>query len=102
MSLVASGRHYVRDGMGTELLFDLLRDPFETNNLMKSAEGDQIAGPFRKMLLNLLTDNPGSIEIENAYLNVYRQRLKAVVDESTAAKRPALSAVEKATNNQRE
>jgi arylsulfatase A-like enzyme len=102
MSLVASGRHYVRDGMGTELLFDLLRDPFETNNLMKSAEGDQIAGPFRKMLLKLLTDNPGSIEIENAYLNVYRQRLKTVVDESPAAKRAALSAVEKATNNQRE
>ena len=78
MSLVAWGRHYVRDGMGTELLFDLLRDPFETNNLMKSAEGDQIAGPFRKMLLKLLTDNPGSIEIENAYLNVYRQRLKTI------------------------
>ncbi len=76
MSLVASGRHYVRDGTGTELLFDLMRDPFETTNLMKSAEGDQMAHPFRKILLKLLTDNRGSIEIENAYLNVYRQGLK--------------------------
>jgi arylsulfatase A-like enzyme len=78
MSLVASGRHYVRDGTGTELLFDLMRDPFETTNLMKSAEGDQMAHPFRKILLKLLTDNRGSIEIENAYLNVYRQGLKTI------------------------
>jgi arylsulfatase A-like enzyme len=78
MSLVASGRHYVRDGTGTELLFDLMRDPFETTNLMKSAEGDQMAHPFRKMLLKLLTDNRGSIDIVNAYLNVYRQWLKTI------------------------
>ena len=101
MSLVASGRHYVRDGMGAELLFDLMRDPFETTNLMKSAQGDQMAHPFRIMLLKLLTDNRGSIEIENAYLNVYRQWLKTIVDGSLA-KRLALSLLEKATNNQRE
>ena len=36
MSLVASGHHYIRDGMGAETLYDLRRDPFERVNLMGS------------------------------------------------------------------
>jgi arylsulfatase A-like enzyme len=82
MSLVAFGRHYIRDGTGTERLFDLARDPFETANLAISAEGSQMVGTFRRMLLKLLTDNPGSIEVENAYMKPYRQWLKILVNES--------------------
>jgi hypothetical protein len=36
---------------------------------------------FRKMLLTILTDDPGSIEVEDAYLSRYRQLLKALVDQ---------------------
>jgi arylsulfatase A-like enzyme len=83
MSLVALGRHYVRHGTGTEQLFDLIHDPFETADLMKSSEGKQGVGVFRTMLLKLLTDNPGSSEVENAYLKVYREWLKTLVDETS-------------------
>ena len=33
------------------------------------------------MLLDVLTDNPGSIEVENAYLKPYRQWLKSLVQQ---------------------
>ena len=83
MSLVASGHHYIRDGMGAEQLYDLRRDPFERVNLMGSSDGNQAVGAFRKMLLEVLTDNPGSIEVEKAYLEAYRQGLKALIPESS-------------------
>ena len=35
--------------------------------------------PFRGNLLELLTDNPGTIEVENAYMKDFRQRLKSLV-----------------------
>ena len=79
MSLVASGRHYIRDGTGSEQLYDLRRDPSELVNLVDSAEGNQVLGAFRRMLLDVLTDNPGSIEVENAYLKPFRQWLKSLV-----------------------
>jgi arylsulfatase A-like enzyme len=83
MSLVASGRHYIRDGTGSEQLYDLTRDPFETVNLMGSAPGNQAVHVFRRMLLEVLTDNPGSIEVENAYLKLYRQWLDSLVQASS-------------------
>ena len=42
MSLVASGHHYVRDGLGVEMLFNLKTDPFERVNLMGSSHGGQV------------------------------------------------------------
>jgi arylsulfatase A-like enzyme len=83
MSLVASGHHYIRDGMGTETLYDLRRDPFERVNLVGSSYANRAVGAFRKMLLEVLTDNPGSIEVDNAYLEAYKQRLKALIPESS-------------------
>jgi arylsulfatase A-like enzyme len=80
MSLVASGHHYLRDGMGVEKLYDLSRDPSERVNLIGSPYGDQAVGAFRRMLLEVLTDNPGSIEVEEAYLRPYRQELKALIE----------------------
>ena len=81
MSLVASGRHYIRDGTGSEQLYDLRRDPSELVNLVDSAEGNQELGAFRRMLLDVLTDDPGSIEVENAYLKPYRRRLESAIRE---------------------
>jgi len=86
MSLVALGRHYVRDGMGSEQLYDLSRDPFETVNLAGSADCNQVVGVFRRMLLKFLTDNRGSIEGENAYLKPYRQWLNSLVEEGPPAR----------------
>ena len=37
MSLVASGHHYIRHGMGLEQLYDLRVDPDERINLMASS-----------------------------------------------------------------
>ena len=79
MSLVASGHHYIRDGMGGEQLYDLPSDPFERINLMESRRRRQKVGAFRRMLLEVLTDNPGSVEVERAYLDSYRQSLKSLV-----------------------
>jgi arylsulfatase A-like enzyme len=84
MSLVASGHHYVRQGMGAEILYDLTNDPFERVNLMGSSHGRQAAGVFRRMLLEVLTDNPASTEAEAAYLKKYRQDLEALVQTSSA------------------
>jgi arylsulfatase A-like enzyme len=82
MSLVAAGRHYVRHGTGAEQLYDLSSDPFETVNLMNSPEGSRSVGAFRRMLKKVLTDNPGSIEAEKAYVKPYRQWLESLAADS--------------------
>jgi arylsulfatase A-like enzyme len=79
MSLLASGRHYIRDGKGAERLYDLAGDPFERVNLMDSPDGPRAVGDFRRMLLEVLTENPGSAEVESAYLESYRRGLEALV-----------------------
>jgi arylsulfatase A-like enzyme len=78
-SLMAYGRHYTRDGLGRERLFDLTEDPFEMDNLIGKPGVEQRVAAFRKMLLDFLTDNPASVEVENAYLKRYREQLKAAV-----------------------
>jgi len=82
MSLVAMGRHYVRNGSGSEHLYDLMRDPFETEDLAGSANGDRSLEAFRARLLALLSDSRGSAEAEKAYLAPFRQWLKSHVAES--------------------
>jgi arylsulfatase A-like enzyme len=88
MSIVDFGRHYMRDGLGTEQLYDLRRDPLESVNLMTSEEGTQLAQLFRRKLLDALTANPGSIEAENAYLKPFRQWLRSDVEKKPAAIAP--------------
>jgi hypothetical protein len=83
MSLVATGRHYIRNHAGAEGLYDLKNDPFERVNLMDSPQGRQAVGDYRRMLLEVLTANPGSIEVEGAYLKSYRRDLKALIPESS-------------------
>ena len=83
MSLMAAGHHYLRDGVGTEALYDLRSDPFELVNLAGSSYDNQALGLFRKMLHEALTDDPGSIEVEKAYLGAYKQGLKAIIPESS-------------------
>jgi arylsulfatase A-like enzyme len=82
MSLVASKRHYIRDGSGAERIYDLTIDPYEMNNLIGSVVGDNFVMDFRRMLKKLLTNNAGSIAVENAYLRAYRNWLESSVDDS--------------------
>jgi arylsulfatase A-like enzyme len=84
ISLVASGHQYVRRGVGVEQLFRLTSDPYEQFDLMKSPDGQRQVGVFRKLLLEMLTDNPGSAEVETAYLKSYREWLEALVHEGDA------------------
>ncbi len=79
MSLVASGHHYIRHGMGLEQLYDLRIDPEERVNLMASGLGGRRVGAFRRMLLEVLAENPGSAEVEKAYLAPYRRWLEDLV-----------------------
>ena len=44
MSLVASGLHYLRDGAGAEILYDLARDPFELYDLSGTSRGEAGSG----------------------------------------------------------
>ena len=82
ISLVALGFQYVRTGKGEEGLYDLAVDPNELVNLNRTPLGDQWLPVFRKMLLKVLTENPGSTEAEKAYLSTYRKWLAELVHES--------------------
>ena len=79
MSLVTDDHHYIRDGMGTEQLYNLAIDRFEFANLAGSSQSVGRLAAFRKKLLDVLTDNPGSSEVEKAYLTSYRQWLEELV-----------------------
>lgn len=84
ISLLAAGRHYLRDGAGKEWLFDMRSDPLERVNLLDFPEGRRAVGDSRRMLLDVLTDAPGSTEVEGAYLESYRRQLKALVPEGSS------------------
>ncbi len=84
MSVVALGQHYVRTGEGMEHLYDLTTDPYELRDLMRIAYGNERVGVFRKMLLDVLSDKPGSAEVENAYLAAYRNSLRELVKKTTS------------------
>ena len=79
MSIVSSNHHYIRDGAGGERLYELLSDPFERTDLLKSPGHGQKVEAYRRMLLSVLTDKPGSDEVEDAYLDSYRASLKSLV-----------------------
>jgi arylsulfatase A-like enzyme len=79
MSIVSSDRHYIRDGAGSERLYDLNSDPFERVNLLESSDRRPDLTALRRMLLEVLTENPGSAEAERGYLQSYRRSLEALV-----------------------
>jgi arylsulfatase A-like enzyme len=81
MSIVTLGHHYIRDGTGGERLFDLINDPFESVNLLASAGSRPEVDRFRRVLLKVLNDEPGSVEVEQGYLDRFRRALEAAVGE---------------------
>ncbi len=79
MSLVVDGHHYTRNGIDGERLFDLTVDRFELDNLIPRPGAAQTLQRLRKKLLDFLTENPASAEVEKAYLKSFRERLSAVI-----------------------
>lgn len=71
LSLVARGRHYVRDGGGNEELYELADDSAESNNL--KSVGEAIAAARAWLLKALPTDTAAG------YLGLYRRLLEAQV-----------------------
>lgn len=97
MSLIDSGRHYIRDGTGAESLYDLGFDPLEELNLAKPDQDARELLPYRKDLLDLVTAHPGTRAVERAYLAPMRTWLRSLVVESPASRAAAsrrLSAVD--------
>ncbi len=83
MSIVASDHHYIRDGTGGERLYNLMSDPYESVDLLKFAGRQAEVVPFRRMLLKILTENPGSVAVERGYLDRYRRSLEDLVGEGS-------------------
>lgn len=82
MSLVASAHHYIRNGEGKERLFDLRNDPMELHDIAGSAENGPLLQSLRAALLKILTESPGSVAVETAYLRDFRRTLEAQLAES--------------------
>ena len=78
------GHHYLRDSIGTEALYDLRKRSVRTGQSWWALHTTTKPWSlFRKMLLEVLTDNPGSIEVDKAYLEAYKQGLQALIPESS-------------------
>jgi arylsulfatase A-like enzyme len=93
MSVLTSGWQYIRDGTGRpEQIYDLTRDMGELDNLAKKPEVYKQLDVLRRTLLDVLDDNPGSTEVEDFYLQPYRQELKALVESTIAHLEPTISA----------
>jgi arylsulfatase A-like enzyme len=84
MSVVTPRYHYVRDGGGNELLYDLNVDHYERNNLLNSAERKREVEPLRRMLLKVLTENAGAAEVERDYLGAFRRSLELTIGKGPA------------------
>jgi arylsulfatase A-like enzyme len=54
-ALVLDGYRYIRNGDGREELYDFIRDPFETNDLSRSAEGNAPLERYSTALKTLLS-----------------------------------------------
>jgi arylsulfatase A-like enzyme len=80
MSLLTRGWHYIRDGTGAEGLYDLVKDPRESLNVLRTSRDPsaQLSG-FRRALLRMLTDDPVTVGKESDHLRKYRRSLEALI-----------------------
>jgi len=87
MSVVAPyGVQYTRTSNGIEGLFNLWKDPLAVFNMVGTPEGEALLAPSRRMLLEVLNENPGTAEVEAAYLKAFRRDLAELVDKGDAGK----------------
>ncbi len=91
MSIISSSHHYIRDGLGHERLYFLGTDPYELRDMLL-AEPRLNLRPYRQELLKVLVENPGSREVERAYLADYRRTLRSLVDDRPSRGTPPVDA----------
>jgi arylsulfatase A-like enzyme len=87
LSLVAGGRHYLRDSAGTEELYDLASDLQESNNRIAAPEEAETVGQFRRTLLELLSAAPTALGAPDPWLTFYREELDAKLHGRPAPRR---------------
>jgi arylsulfatase A-like enzyme len=88
MSLVAEGRHYLRDSLGAEELYDLERDPGERSNLKNAPEEHAALSRFRTALLDLFMNDPVTTPGGSTTLRNYQRALETLVPRRDRATRP--------------
>jgi arylsulfatase A-like enzyme len=98
-SLVALGHHYIRDGMGFEQLYNVRRDRYEATNLINSPQDRQTLIALRKRLLDVLIENPASVEVEAAYRKQYEDWLQALVRNDANPGKATSPAIPKVTRS---
>mgnify|MGYP001051937360 CR=1 FL=1 len=87
MSVVAPyGVQYIRTSDGTEGLFNLWRDPMGMTDVLGTPEGNALLQPSRKLLLEVLEQDAGTVEVEAAYLKAFRRDLAETVKRGDAEK----------------
>jgi arylsulfatase A-like enzyme len=79
MALAEGGWRYVRDGMGTEELYDLRTDPFEMTDLVATGQAGPALGWLRARLLETLRQRAAAPRVETAYLKAFRDWLEKLV-----------------------
>ena len=83
MSIVSSGFHYIRNGVGDEQLYNIIKDPFEKLDVLRSGDQRGRVIPFRRKLLEVLNENHGSVEVERGYLQGFRRSLAGLVNQDS-------------------
>ncbi|QEH32392.1 Choline-sulfatase [Aquisphaera giovannonii] len=73
------GIQYVRNGDGRESIYNLWRDPAAGVNMISFPEMAPLLPKLRGMLLDVITAERASAEVEGGYMAAYRDRLADVV-----------------------
>jgi arylsulfatase A-like enzyme len=79
MSLVDKGQHYVRDGGGSEEMYDLGSDPAEAHNRKVPAQQSGELDDTRRSLLRVLVNGSERRAADPVYVGDFRRRLEAQI-----------------------
>ena len=76
MSLVAGGRHFIRDSFGKEALYDLDADPKQLRDAGFSPESLDAMGRLRASIHQVLTSDPARVGMSVLYLGRFAKSLE--------------------------
>ena len=79
MSLMAGSRHYLRDSVGEEELYDVESDPRESRDLKNSPDGLAALNGFRLSILQIVTADPATIGTAALSMRQFTTALESLV-----------------------